>query len=217
METIIEAFDVSLHGARVDCDLAGMQDLLAADERARLERTFHDIDRRRFLLGRAMARTFAGRIAGLAPHRCTIITGDNGQPRLDHEGAPFFSISHAGDWVVVAVRKNGAVGVDLEPADRDVDFETIARFLGARDQTLIHAVAPDRRALRALALWTRKEACGKALGQGLRVDPDTIEPVAEADRPLAVVAQTEEGRPADLFVWSPRLLEGHILSIAWVA
>jgi phosphopantetheinyl transferase len=64
-----------------------------------------------------------------------------GKPFLVRAGAPFFSLSHAGNFAALATDAV-EIGVDIEPASAMENAE-------------------DRR------LWTAREAAGKALGIGL--------------------------------------------------
>jgi phosphopantetheinyl transferase len=64
-----------------------------------------------------------------------------GKPFLVRVGAPFFSLSHAGNFAVLAT-DTVEIGVDIEPASAMESTED-------------------------LRLWTAREAAGKALGLGL--------------------------------------------------
>jgi phosphopantetheinyl transferase len=64
-----------------------------------------------------------------------------GKPFLVRAGAPFFSLSHAGNFAALAVGET-EIGVDIEPASAMENTED-------------------------LRLWTAREAAGKALGLGL--------------------------------------------------
>lgn len=99
---------------------------------------------------------------------------------------PWTSISHAGDRVIVALREDGPVGVDLEPwVDADLpDFATVA-LTRAESEELARIPAADHAAACA-TWWVRKEAVLKAEGVGLRVDPCRIR-VTRPDRPAALV------------------------------
>ncbi len=109
------------------------------------------------LLGRAEAEIIVGRDA-------------TGRPFVragDAAGLPV-SVSHAGGTVVVAARRAGPVGVDVE-ARRELPAVALARRWYAPEEAVWLADRPaDRRAEAFLLLWTAKEAVGKVLGRGLR-------------------------------------------------
>lgn len=101
-----------------------------------------------------------------------------GKPLYDGVG---FSVSHAYGVVAVAVNvgnnesginedwqtfSGGAdfsVGVDIEPADRNIDAKKLSkRFLSDKEQEY---VADDN--LRFLEIWTKKESVCKLTGEGV--------------------------------------------------
>ncbi|WP_347404316.1 4'-phosphopantetheinyl transferase superfamily protein [Micromonospora sp. WMMD1120] len=78
------------------------------------------------------------------------------------------SVSRTAGWVVVAARRTGEVGVDVELV-RDLPALALARrwFPPAESAWLAERSEADR-GVDFLRLWTAKEAVGKALGLGLR-------------------------------------------------
>ncbi|MFI0793374.1 4'-phosphopantetheinyl transferase family protein [Micromonospora rubida] len=109
------------------------------------------------LLGRAEAEIQVGRDAAGQP---LVHAGDAAELPV--------SVSHAGDAVVVAARRAGPVGVDVE-AHRELPAVALARRWYAPEEAAWLADRPaERRAEAFLLLWTAKEAVGKALGRGLR-------------------------------------------------
>lgn len=154
--------------------------LLTDEERARGERYVRAADRARFVVGRATARRALGRLLGVAPPAVPIVTDTNGRPTVP--GSEWaFSVSHSGDAVLVALART-AIGVDVEAIERDLDVETLATAVltGSERASFAH-VAIERRATALLRAWTRKEACLKALGVGLLVEPTSF---AVPDGPL---------------------------------
>ena len=92
----------------------------------------------------------------------TIARDGAGKPHFLEQGAPHFSLSHAGGLAVAAVCEASAVGVDLEVArDAAKEAAVAARYFTPSEQT-IFAEHGDFR-----ALWTRKEARAKCLGTPL--------------------------------------------------
>jgi 4'-phosphopantetheinyl transferase len=139
--------------------------LLSGSERERMSRYQAAADRERFAAGWSLARRRLAELTGtpaadLRFDRSCEHCGDprHGRPRLAG-GGPSFSISHSGDRVVLAVRPDGPVGVDVERIGRDVD--RVRRFV-------LHPDEPaDTAGLDLLRLWVRKEAVLKAAGLGL--------------------------------------------------
>jgi len=80
---------------------------------------------------------------------------EDGKPYLP--GGPFFSISHAGGLVLLAVSELGEIGCDVEPTGRPLRNEAAIRRKIAE---------PGEEGVPLLTLWVRKEAVFKAGGLG---------------------------------------------------
>jgi len=140
--------------------------LLDADERDRLARFRRPADRARYLAAHALVRLVladdgaaAARLSFDRSCRCGV---PHGKPVLP--GGPGFSLSHAGDLVGVAVRPDGAVGLDVEQVRDVADLAALAAHVHSPAERVRDAV-PDRAAF--FRTWTRKEALLKATGDGL--------------------------------------------------
>ena len=90
-----------------------------------------------------------------------------GRPRFDDPSLPDFNISHSGGFVAVALG-DGQVGIDLQTVNTDFDPIPLAeRFFSPEESASIKQATKAERPDLFFALWTRKEALGKALGRGL--------------------------------------------------
>ena len=180
---------------------------LSRDEGLRAATFRHEEDRRRFVTGRALVRAALGERLGVDPADVTVRLGrrDGASPgRPFVEGAPSFSIAHAGGWVLVAVvgtvtSSRGVAGDATSDGDPDlaagvdvgVDVESTAP---ARDhlRDLLDAVPPEEvpvggwDAVTFTRSWVRREAVLKAVGTGLLAPRDDLL-LSRADRPAAVV------------------------------
>ncbi|MGC4806946.1 4'-phosphopantetheinyl transferase family protein [Micromonospora sp. DT233] len=133
------------------------------------------------LLGRPEAEIGVGRDAAGRPF---VRAGDAAGPAV--------SVSHAGDIVVVAARRAGGVGVDVETR-RELPAVALARRWYAPQEADWVAERPaERRAEAFLALWTAKEAVGKVLGRGLR-DGGLARRMPVPDGPLLPVPDGPDG------------------------
>ncbi|MFE9454468.1 4'-phosphopantetheinyl transferase family protein [Streptomyces sp. NPDC006739] len=85
------------------------------------------------------------------------------------EGELELSLSHTDELLVVGVSRTGPVGVDAEPAGREISFDLLGEQVctPAEARALAELPEEERRA-RMLRLWTLKEAYTKAVGYGLR-------------------------------------------------
>ena len=88
-----------------------------------------------------------------------------GKPYFAQNPGFAFSLSHAGDWAVLAVC-DAPVGVDIEAVGQDRP-QVVARFFHPREQDAYFALPEDARTDAFYTLWVRKEAVVKALGDGM--------------------------------------------------
>ena len=165
----IRLWKVALDGRVDEC-------LLDGDDRVRAARIRTVPARQRWLAGRAALRVILGRCAARDPGSLRFSYGEQGKPSV--ASGPPFSVAHASSrgchvLLVAVAPEASAVGVDLEPADREMgapgELAGIA-FTNAEEEELERFPAPGYR-LAALRLWTAKEAVVKALGNGVEALP----------------------------------------------
>ncbi len=149
---------------------AGAVAELAADERARAAR-YGTVDlRNRWLHAHvAMRRILAGE-AGVAPAAIAYGVGSAGKPFLSAPGnsGVEFSLSDSGDLALLAISKEGPVGVDLERILPLPQMVAVARSHFSREDFEALVALPATEQLSAYyRLWTRTEAYLKGVGIGL--------------------------------------------------
>ncbi|MEO3872002.1 4'-phosphopantetheinyl transferase superfamily protein [Nonomuraea sp. B12E4] len=135
---------------------------LAPDERARALRTRDPRARARYVAARSRLRRTLASYLGVEPGAVRLRRGRHGKPELAGDG-PRFNLSHSGDVALLAVSATRDVGVDVERVRHDMDVVRLAhRFFTPGEYALVRGAErpPDAFA----RLWTRKEACVKALG-----------------------------------------------------
>jgi 4'-phosphopantetheinyl transferase len=168
--------------------------LLDEQERGRAARFVFERDRRRFVAAHASLRRLLGQRTGQAPHALRFDQGPYGKPRLRGSPGCAFSLSHSGDLALVALAADGEIGVDLEPVQPMRDAEALVRqCLSEREQLHLHALPASEQPLAFLQAWTRKEACLKAVGTGLQIEPSAVETGIDAAQRRVSIA-TPEGR-----------------------
>ena len=192
----VAAFDASLRALPIDNGVAvfyaqcgvltpGLLDsywaLLSEAERQRNQRYRFQRDRNRDLLARALTRCVLAGFMSATPVELAFEAGEHGKPGFDFlsmDGMEewqslAFNLSHAGDWVVLAVTRTRLVGVDIEASDRDNDVLQIADryFFGRELEELQSFPAPEQRS-RFFDYWTLKEAYMKARGEGISLGLD---------------------------------------------
>lgn len=145
---------------------------LSFDEHQRSSRFVRRADRQRFILVRGTLRHILGALAGQAPAALQITYGPQGKPFLPEQrngDQPLaFNVSHSGEMSVIAVSRDGAVGVDVEHIRPIPDALAIAqRFFSPSEVYDLENAPRHDLDLAFLRCWTRKEAYIKALGAGL--------------------------------------------------
>ncbi|WP_040162102.1 4'-phosphopantetheinyl transferase family protein [Mobilicoccus massiliensis] len=187
--------------------------LLDDVERASLAVIRAPRDRDRYLSAHVLMRRVLAEHTGIAEdeqrfhRRCIICGGPHGKPRLVPPGVdpfdenaisaldtPQINLSYAGNRVMLALRQQGAIGVDIEAwAMTDfVGFPSVALTAEESRELLEFGVA-DRAAART-AWWCRKEAVLKATGHGLRVEAVNLR-VTPPDTPPALLAWNDPTIP----------------------
>jgi 4'-phosphopantetheinyl transferase len=144
-----------------------------ADEAVRAQRFVHDDDRRRFLAGRALARSVLGSYLDCPPADVTLALTAFGKPYLCRRDGPDlrFNLSHSGGLVALAVSVGADVGVDVEAAAPANADELVSIVLSEQERRAFERLPPALRPAAFLRCWTRKEALLKAAGTGLSRDP----------------------------------------------
>jgi 4'-phosphopantetheinyl transferase len=169
-------------------------ELLDPLERGRHQAYRQEIDQRRFLTGRTLAKTVAGEILGRAPEAvsfdatCDDCGKPHGKPRL---AGLEFSISHSGDRIGLALTTEAPVGLDVETATRRADDSLISYALNEVEQQSLAGLGADERVDAFFQFWTRKEALMKATGRGLKIPLQSIT-LSGPGEPARLVASTDE-------------------------
>lgn len=139
--------------------------LLTSDEQARADRYRQAADQHRFVAGRALLRLLAGWFTNQRPDEVTICPGRNQKPVLVNAPAWHVNLSHAGEWVLLAVGPV-AVGIDVEEVQAGFPYnDLLPTTFSPGEQAHIQTAGQPR--WQFFDGWTRKEALLKATGQGL--------------------------------------------------
>ena len=140
--------------------------LLSTDELQRVDRL---LDRRKaqdFIVGRGRLRQILGFYLDADPAAIAFAYGHHGKPSMTGNVLQF-NLSQSGDWAVLALHSDAAIGVDLERIDPTLDYAALAaRFFTPDENALLLAAPMAQRRRRFYRLWTRKEALLKGQGQG---------------------------------------------------
>lgn len=154
--------------------------LTVPSEWERAERFRQEADRLRHLAGRALLRAAVGDRYGCDPRALSIVEDSNGKPHLEgpvgDASPPEINVAHAADVVLVAISEEHAVGIDVEPLDRELDADLLVDRVFTPSERERWRAQPDavRRAF-FVHVWTCKEAFLKATGRGLRQGAQSVE------------------------------------------
>ncbi|EJR54571.1 phosphopantetheine-protein transferase domain protein [Bacillus cereus VD107] len=151
--------------------------LLNDVEREKANSYHHSADRARFIIGCVISRLVLGKILSMSPvqvpidRMCPVCKLQHGRPQLP-EGMPQISVSHSGEWVVVAFTTSAPVGVDVEQMNPNVDVMKMAEGVLTDSEIAQVMKLPNEQKIKGfLTYWTRKEAVLKATGEGLLIPP----------------------------------------------
>jgi 4'-phosphopantetheinyl transferase len=135
-------------------DWASDRSILSAVEQRRLDTITHLDSKARFLAARCRLRRALAPMLAVSPQEVPLEIGPNGRPFLVGHRLEF-SVSHSANLVALALRHDGAVGIDVEAVNRPRPSQRlIERYFSESEQ-----------ALDPLIVWTAKEALIKARGQ----------------------------------------------------
>jgi 4'-phosphopantetheinyl transferase len=163
-----------------------MEPWLSQDELQRGARFVFERDRFRFLACRGRLRAILAGYLDIQPREVRFLYGPHGKPALElpPNGPLFFNVSHSEDLALVAVRRGGEIGVDLERLRPIAEAEAIARrYFTPREHAALAAAAPEEKTSAFFRCWTRKEALLKAMGVGIGFPLDSLEVNLEPDVP----------------------------------
>jgi len=141
--------------------------LLQPDEIQRARQIQVNVARDEFVAGRGVLRWLLAREAGCDPQDVRLSAGVHG--KLSIEDARIeFNVAHSKGVVLIALSRAGAVGIDVEHVDRQVEALDVARSSFHADEVArLEQTAEGELAPAFYRCWTRKEAVVKADGCGL--------------------------------------------------
>ena len=162
----------------IDLDAYAASDPLAgleASDYEQAERMAFEPDARRLLAGRHVVRSLVAVTVDRSARELRIVADRFGKRRL-LDSSVRFSLSRSGRFGLVGISRELEAGVDVELIRPVPEAEALAKD---HFTDLEHAewsrAGPAHRDRRFLECWTRKEACTKALGTGLLIQPALIE------------------------------------------
>lgn len=193
--------------------------LLDGLERGRYDAYRLEIDQRRFLTGRVLAKTLvAERLGGAAESvrfdaTCDDCGKPHGRPRVPGSDL-VLSISHSGNLIGLAVTDGVPVGLDVETASRKADASLVDYALSPAEREAVAGLSDEERSAAFFIYWTRKEAVMKATGKGLKIPLQSIT-FSRYDAPAELVASGDEALdPARTRLADLKAADGHRAAVA---
>lgn len=104
---------------------------------------------------------------GRAPADICFVNGPQGKPMLVDGANLEFNISHSRDHTVIAVTRNGSLGVDLEHIRARARDQLALSILGPRAAARYFSLSTHERSHAFSYAWSEREALGKLLGCGI--------------------------------------------------
>ena len=147
--------------------------MLSQQEQEKARRYRRESDRHRHILAHALKRVLLANVLAVDIHDLRFALNEYGKPYCQNPQAPYFNISHSGDWVALALSSSGEVGVDIE-FPKKVDISSLISRICSPEQ---EKAFKDRGALSDAFwyIWSQKEAVSKANGRGLAIGIDNID------------------------------------------
>lgn len=185
-------------------------------ELARAERFVFDRDSRRYLAARCALRERLARHLGITAAGLSLAEGPFGKPYLAQVPACHFNLSHSEDWALIGISDASAIGVDIEMLRPMSDAVSLAQsHFTPSELAAFMALDGASRDAAFLRVWTRKEACLKAIGTGLSVAPNELEVGLGPEDAIRLCIDLPEG-PVRVVVWSIELGETLVGAVAKV-
>jgi 4'-phosphopantetheinyl transferase len=160
---------VPADGAPLDAGQSALRALLG-EEWGRYLAMRQESARVRFAASRSLLKHVSGCALGVAPAELELARLPGGRPYLRGCDHVDISLSHTGDLVLVGLTRRGGIGVDVEPAGREIGTpEDDRRMWTPAEARALAPLPPARKRREMLRLWTLKESYSKAIGQGMRM------------------------------------------------
>lgn len=141
-----------------------------------------------FIAARGYLRFLLGQYLQLAPEAIVLDYYPKGKPYLVGTDLEF-NLSHSHDKAVFAFTRRHAIGVDIEKIEPQYDAAVVKRFFSVEEQAALAQMSPTQAVTAFYAVWSRKEALIKALGEGLafsllNISVPVTQPVLERHLPF---------------------------------
>lgn len=184
-----------------DAQLEALARTLGSDEQERIARLRSQPDRLRATASRGLLRHILAGYVGTPPAELSFTYGPAGKPELlgAADNLPlYFNTAHSGDLLLVAVGRARSLGIDVERVRPVPRLERVARrAFSETEMQRIEALPGESRDQAFITCWSRKEACVKAIGEGVWSAFSRFEVSVEPGEPARVMSVDGETAAAD--------------------
>jgi 4'-phosphopantetheinyl transferase len=140
---------------------------LSQTELSRAARFHFDKDCIQFKMGRSVLREVLSRYIHIPSNEIQFEYAEYGKPFVKYLNV-FFNVSHSNDYILIAISKQQAIGVDVEYCKPNLNLLDVAKeFCSIMEYQILLSLSESERQLRFYQYWTHKEALVKGLGQGI--------------------------------------------------
>jgi 4'-phosphopantetheinyl transferase len=192
---LIDTYALNLD--KTSADLAADWQVLSEDERTRALRFRYASHQYRWIAARAGLRRVLSEYCHTSPSQLEFSKKALGKPVLGNEHSNLgihFNLSHSGKLAVLAVTRNGPVGIDIEHCKAIPDLESVARrFFSETENKQLLQLGRSSRQAAFYRCWTRKEAVIKTSGKGLSARLHAFDVSLRPDAPPAVLGGSHCG------------------------
>lgn len=166
---------LNVHEARIK----HLYPLLSSEEKERSERFKFYKHRKAFIASHGFMHNVLACYIDANANEIEFTQTEFGKPSIidiQNKANIQFNLSHSGNMAILAVCKQNAVGIDIEYAERKVDWKGISkRFFTPNEQEQLSKLTEEEQREAFFQIWTRKEAHMKVTGQGLSLAPTQFE------------------------------------------
>lgn len=191
--------------------------LLTAVELERCQRFHFELDRKRYLVTRAMLRTVLSRYAPIAPQDWSFTENDYGRPAISNAEAARieFNISHTSHLILIGITASRKIGVDVEDfRSRTADIDLAERFFTEAEAADVRTRPAGDQNERFFEYWTLKESYIKARGRGLSIPLNGFSFKFTNDQSIRLAIDVRlKDHPARWHFWQFSLTDGHIMAV----
>ena len=168
--------DVHVWSIDLNAPAAACAQCLDPRETERARRFVRADDARRYQRAHVALRAIVATYLGCEPAQVSLVEEAQGKPRvIGPRVGLHFNLSHSKDLALLALGATNELGVDVEAVRADLPgADLAAAVLDARELEQLAEWPGGAQAGPFVTCWTRKEACLKALGLGLNLEPRTL-------------------------------------------